>query len=313
MAASGSLKVILAAVIGNGAIAITKFVAASFTGSSAMLSEGIHSLVDTGNQCLLLYGLKRTKRPPDEKHPFGYGKEIYFWAFVVAVLIFAIGSGVSLYEGFHKFNHPEPIKDVWINYLVLGLAIVFESGSWYVAYKEFNKMRGHRSMMQEIRLSKDPAIFTVFLEDTAALIGLVIALVGIYIGEHFGIPQMDGLASMAIGVLLALTAVLLAYETKGLLIGESADEALVEGVRRVVAGQQGVLRTNEILTIHHGPQDVLLTMSLDFKDHLGAQEVETAIGEMEQRIKAAYPDVRRIFIEAQSWQSHQRDRKRSEE
>ena len=162
MAASGSLKVIIAAVIGNSAIAVTKFAAASFTGSSAMLSEAIHSLVDTGNQILLLYGLRRSARPPDAKHPFGYGREIYFWAFVVALLIFAIGAGVSFYEGFHRFRHPEPITDVWINYLVLGLAVLFESGSWYVAFKEFNKVRGSRSLLAEIRYSKDPVIFTVF-------------------------------------------------------------------------------------------------------------------------------------------------------
>jgi cation diffusion facilitator family transporter len=221
------LKVILAALIGNSLIAVTKFAAAAFTGSSAMFSEAIHSCVDTGNQALLLYGLKRAKRPADARHPFGYGRELYFWAFVVAILLFSIGAGFSIYEGLEKIKHPEPIADAYVNYIVLGLAIVFESVSWWVAVKEFNLTRGRRGYLEAVQVSKDPSIFTVLLEDTAALLGLFVALVGIALSEILAMPVFDGVASVVIGGILALAAIVLAYETKALLIGEGADPEVV--------------------------------------------------------------------------------------
>ena len=216
-------RVIYVALAGNAAIAVTKIVAAMLTGSSAMLSESIHSIVDTGNQSLLLYGMRRAGRPADERHPFGYGREIYFWAFVVAILIFAVGAGVSVYEGIHKIQHPTQITNVGINYAVLAIAMVFEGGAWWVAYRAFDSSRGRRSVIAAVRDSKDPSIFTVLLEDTAAMLGLLIAFLGIALGQWLDIPELDGFASIGIGCILAGAAMLLATETKGLLIGEGAD------------------------------------------------------------------------------------------
>lgn len=294
----------MAALAGNSLIAVTKFSAAAFTGSSAMFSEGIHSAVDTGNQALLLYGLKRAARPADERHPFGYGPEIYFWAFVVAILIFAVGAGVSFYEGVHKLIDPHPITDAYVNYIVLGLAMVFEGGAWWVAYRAFKQGMGKLGYLKAIQVSKDPSIFTVLLEDTAAMLGLLVAFVGILLGQVLDIPELDGLASMSIGVILAMAAILLAYETKGLLIGEAADPALVRQLRGIVQGHQSVFRINELLTLHQGPRDLLVTVSVDFHPNLTADEVEAAITELEQRMKQANEAVRRVFIEAQSWRAH---------
>lgn len=310
MAAQGSKKVIIAALAGNSLIAMTKFAAAAFTGSSAMFSEGIHSAVDTGNQALLLYGLKRAARPADERHPFGYGREIYFWAFVVAILIFAVGAGVSFYEGVHKFLDPHPVSDVYVNYVVLGVAMVFEAGAWWVAYKTFKAGMGRRGYLQAVQVSKDPSIFTVLLEDTAAMLGLLVAFFGLLIGQWLQIPEMDGAASMVIGLILAAAAMLLAYETKGLLIGEGADPELASRLSAMVSGHEAVMRLNELLTLHQGPQDILVTVSLDFHDHLSANDVEGAIAALERRMKTADTAVRRVFIEAQSWQAHRSDRLR---
>ncbi len=307
MAAQGSKKVIYAAFIGNALIAITKFVAAFITGSSAMFSEAIHSCVDTGNQGLLLYGLARTKRPADEVHPFGYGREIYFWAFVVAIMIFAVGSGVSLYEGIHKVVHPTTIKDAYITYIVLGLAFIFEAGAWWVAYKEFNTRRGKRGMFEAIRLSKDPSVFTVLLEDTAAMLGLMAAFIGIALGQALGIPELDGVASIIIGLILAGTAILLAWETKALLIGEGADSEMVREIRQILERHPDIAHINEILTMHQGPEDVLVTVSIDYFDEHTAGTVERSIGEIERDIKGRFPIVRRLFIEVQSIKDHDED------
>jgi cation diffusion facilitator family transporter len=302
--------VIFAALAGNSLIAGTKFGAAAYTGSSAMFSEAIHSTVDTGNQALLLWGLKRANRPPDERHPFGYGREIYFWAFIVAILIFALGAGISIYEGLQKIAAPHPVTDAYVNYIVLGLAIAFETGSWWVALREFNLTRGRRGYLEAVQVSKDPSIFTVLLEDTAALLGLVVALVGIGLADLLEMPVFDGLASLVIGGILALAAIVLAYETKGLRIGEAADPEVVAGVGRVVAADSKISRVNEILTTHLGPADVLVNVSIDFRDELTSREVEEAISDMERRIKTDFPAVTRVFIEAQSWQAHQSDRVR---
>ena len=309
MATSSSKKVIFAALAGNALIAITKFAAAWFTGSSAMFSEAIHSTVDTGNQGLLLYGLKRAARKPDEKHPFGYGPEIYFWAFVVAILIFALGAGISIYEGIEKVRHPTPVTSPIINYVVLGLAMVFEGLAWGIAYKAFNATRGERGFLEAIRDAKDPTVMTVLLEDSAAMAGLIAAFVGIALGQALDMPVLDGVASLAIGGILASVAWFLAYEMKGLLIGEAADPEVLAQVRRVLAAHQAVLRTNEVLTMHLGPREVLLNLSIDFKDAMDSTQVEEAIGDLERRIKTAAPQVKRIFIEAQSWQSHARERR----
>jgi cation diffusion facilitator family transporter len=306
MAGHGSKKVIYAALIGNSLISVTKFGAAIVTGSSAMLSEAIHSVVDTGNQGLLLYGIKRSKRPPDDAHPFGYGAEIYFWSFVVAILIFGLGAGISFYEGVQKLLHPHPISDPHINYIVLGSAMVFEAAAWWIAYKEFGKVRGNFGLFEAIQRSKDPTIYTVLFEDTAAMLGLVAAMIGIACADKFGIVWADGAASVAIGVILAGTAAVMAYETKGLLIGESASQEMRQGVRAIVGRAKDVRHVNELRTMHLAPNDILLTLSLDFQNNLNAGRVEDTIFQLEQDIKARFPDVKRLFIEVQSQRDHDR-------
>ena len=303
---ASSLKVIFAALIGNSLIAVTKFAAAAYTGSSAMLSEAIHSTVDTGNQGLLLLGMRRAKRPADARHPFGYGREIYFWAFVVAILIFAVGAGVSIYQGIEKVRHPVPVTNAYINYIVLSLAIVFEGGSCWIAVKEFDKVKGRRGYLEAVRVSKDPTMFTVLLEDVAALLGLFVALSGIALAEILHLPVLDGVASIVIGGILALAALVLAWETKALLIGEAADPAVVAGIRRIADEDDRILRINEALTTHLAPNDVLANLSVDFRDDLSSAEVEAAISQLERQIKERFPEVKRLFIEAQSWWGHAR-------
>ena len=300
MAAPSSKAVIYAAFTGNAAIAVTKFVAAAFTGSSAMLAEGIHSLVDTGNQMLMLVGLSRAKKPADARHPFGYGAEVYFWAFVVAVLIFAVGAGVSLYEGVAKVIEPHPITDAWINYVVLALAFAFEAGAWWYAYRAFKDRKGRRGYFEAIRVSKDPTIFTVLLEDTAAMAGIVVAFAGILLADLTGLAWLDGAATIGIGIILALIAAFLAYETKGLLIGEAASPTVVRNIRAMIGETDGVLKIHELRTVHFGPDDILLAVSVDFADRLSSRAVEKAVTELEARIKGKYPRVNRLFIEAQA-------------
>ena len=307
MANASSLKVVIAALVGNGLIAVTKFSAAAYTGSSAMFSEAVHSVVDTGNQALLLFGLKRADRRADDKHPFGYGKEVFFWAFVVAILLFAVGAGVSIYEGIHRISAPEPVTSPIINYIVLGLAMIFEGIAWWVAYKEFNKIRGTRSWFRAVIEVKDPSILTVLMEDSAAMLGLIVAFLGIFLSDALGIPALDGVASIIIGCILAGAATVLAFETKALLIGESANPKVVQGVREILGAEPTVSGTNEILTMHVGAHDILLNLSVDFRDGLSSQEIEAAITRMEKQIKKAHPKVTRVFIEAQAWRAHNDD------
>jgi len=306
MANPASRRVIYAALAGNTLIAVTKFGAAIFTGSSAMLSEAVHSVVDTGNQMLLLYGVKRAAKPADSLHPFGYGMELYFWTFVVAILIFAGGSAVSLYEGFHKLTDPVPVADSTVNYVVLGIAFMFEAFAWGVAFNEFRRLKGKRSLIDEVRRSKDPTVFTVLFEDSAAILGLLVAFLGILAADMTGNPAFDAYASIGIGVILAGTAVLLAYESKGLLIGEGAHPEVVRGIERILAADTRIMHANEILTLHFGPADVLLNLSIDFISEIDADSLEAAISELEARIRQDYPQITRVFIEAQSRRGHQR-------
>ncbi len=302
--ATGSKKVIFAALAGNSLIAVTKFFAAFYTGSSAMLSEAIHSVVDTGNQGLLLYGMKRAAKPADDRHPFGYGMEIYFWSFVVAIMVFAVGAGVSFYEGIHKLLDPHAMTNALVNYIVLGVAMAFEAGAWLVAYKEFGKVRGKRPILEAVRHSKDPTIFTVLFEDTAAMLGLLAALIGVFCADRLGLVWADGVASVVIGVILAGTAMLLAYETKGLLIGEAAAPEIIEDIREILVSRAEVDGINELRTLHMGPADILLAVSLDFANDLTSDQVENAISEMEVAIKGRYEQVKRLFIEAQGPAEH---------
>lgn len=304
MAANGSRMVVMAALVGNGAIAITKFAAASYTGSSAMLSEAVHSLVDTGNQALLLYGLKRARRPADAAHPFGYGMEIYFWAFVVAILLFAIGAGVSIYEGIHKIQNPATITNPTINYIVLSLALCFEGAAWWVAFKEFGKTKRRSSFIKQIRMSKDPTVVTVLFEDSAAMLGLIIAGGGIILAEWLEMPMLDGVASVLIGLVLAGVATILAYECKGLLIGEATYPETRDSIHALAQAPDEILHVNELRTLHFGPEDILVTLSLDFRDDIDAQAVEGTVSRIEKAIKAKHHDVSRVYIEAQSFRDH---------
>ncbi len=306
--ASGSKKVVLAALFGNGAIAITKFIASTITGSSAMFSEAIHSLVDTGNQGLLLFGLKRSSRPADKTHPFGYGKELYFWAFIVAILIFALGGGFALYEGFHKLGSSEHgLKNPYINYIVLTLAMIFESIALGIAVKEFNKVRGDTPIFQAIKESKDPAMFTVLLEDTAALLGLVLAFIGVFCAHIFHIYTADALASIAIGLLLFGVSYIMAREAKSLLIGEAANPRVEKEILAIIEQSDVIVDVNEMLTMQVAPHSILVTMSLDFKDGLSSTEIEKTVSAFEVQVKKASPDVKRIFIEAQSLAGHKKN------
>jgi len=300
MSASASKNVIIAALIGNTAIAITKFIAASITGSSAMLSEGIHSLVDTGNQGLLLFGMKQAQKPPDEAFPFGHGKEIYFWSFVVAILIFAVGAGVSLYEGIHHMIHPEPMLTPLINYIVLGLAILFEGAAWLFAFKEFNRSKGKLGYVEAVQRGKDPSLFIVLFEDSAAMLGLVVAMVGIFLAQLTGLAWFDGLASVIIGLILGGTAWWLAYETKGLLIGEAANPKVIQGIRSLTREIPHIDCVNEVLTMHMGPDYILVNISANFKDSVQVGEIEKTIAQLDIKIKEQYPEVKRVFVEAEA-------------
>lgn len=298
--ASSSKKVIYAALIGNGLIAITKFFASTITGSSAMMSEGIHSTVDTGNQLLLLLGLKRAKKPADKNFPFGHGKEIYFWSFVVAIMIFAVGAGISIYEGIHSLMDPHPVDNPLINYIVLGLAMIFEGFAWFFAWKEFNAARGSRGYYEAVRKEKNPTTFVVLFEDTAAMLGLIVAFVGIALGQLTGLHIFDGIASIIIGVILGVTAAWLAYETKGLLIGESADPLIVSGIRKIASDFSTIASVNEALTMHMGPEYILVNLSVDFEDNRKVSAIEDDIARLTKKIKEQYPLVKRVFIEAEN-------------
>ena len=297
--ASSRKLVIYAALTGNTLIALTKFIAASITSSSAMFSEGIHSLVDTGNQVLLLYGLKQAKKPADERFPFGHGKEIYFWSFVVAIMIFAVGAGISIYEGVHHVIDPSPIKNVIVNYVVLGLAIVFEGAAWYFALREFTKAKGKWGYLEAVRRGKDPSIFVVLFEDSAAVLGLLVALIANYLADTTGLYILDGIASIIIGFILAGTAAWLAYETKGLLIGESANIHVVNGIKKIGQSILQIDHINEVLTMHMGPDFILVNISVDFVDPITGGEIESVITGFDRAIKSEFPNVKRVFVEAE--------------
>lgn len=304
--ASSSKKVIYAALIGNTLIAITKFIASVITGSSAMLSEGIHSTVDTGNQLLLLLGMKKARKPANKEYPFGHGKEIYFWSFVVAIMIFAVGCGISIYEGIHGLMDPHPIENPLVNYIVLALAMVFEGSAWFFALREFNEVRGSRGYFEAVHREKNPTTFVVLFEDTAALLGLLVAFLGVALGQWTGVYIFDGIASIIIGLILGITAAWLAYETKGLLIGESADPKIVEGISQIALGHTAITKVNEVLTMHMGPSYILLNLSVDFKDTLETGNIEDDISVLTTQIKKEFPLVKRVFVEAENSQIPQK-------
>jgi cation diffusion facilitator family transporter len=297
---SESIVAIFAAIVGNLLIAATKFVAAFFTGSSAMLSEGIHSVVDTGNGMLMLVGVRKSKKPADEEHPFGHGRELYFWSLVVAFSIFAVGGGLSIYEGILHLIRPEPVRNALWNYGVLGASAIFEGITWLFGWKAFNKVRRGKPVVEAMRASKDPTSFTVLLEDSAALTGLLIAFLGVFLGEQFGIVYFDGIASIFIGVLLCCVALFLGVESKSLLIGEAVAPETIEGIRQIAESEKDVEKALKILTIYIGPDDVAATLELKFKQGISAAELRQAVRRIELSIKEKYPRIKHVFYEAES-------------
>lgn len=301
MAAGSSTKVVYAAIAGNLAIAVTKFIASAITGSSAMLSESIHSLVDTGNGLLLLWGIRQSAKPADDQHPFGHGKELYFWTLIVAILIFAVGGGISFYEGVVHVRHPVPISNPTVNYVVLVLAMLFEGWAWSVAFREFRKRkRAGLGYIQAVRASKDPTTFTVLFEDTAATLGLIVALVGVFLGYTLELPILDGIASIVIGLILAGVAIFLAYETKGLLIGEGIDAQTKASIKSVSEADPDVSRLVRSLSMYLGPEDVLLAMEVEFRRGLSASDTAAAIDRLDKTIRDLHPKIKHLFVEAQS-------------
>jgi cation diffusion facilitator family transporter len=298
--ASESKTAIAVAILGNIAIAVTKFVAAFMTGSSAMVSEGIHSFVDTGNGALMLLGLRQSQKPPDADHPFGYGKELYFWSLIVSFGIFAVGCGMSVYEGLTHLLHPEPIINPFWNYAVLGFAFLFEGISWLFGWRVFRMAKGRRGILQAIHESKDPSTFLVFLEDSAALMGLVIASVGIVLGRLWNNPYMDGLASVLIGLLLGVISIFLARESKGLLIGEGVDKETLNNIRRLVEADTDVDHVHRVLTMYFGPQEVLLTLEVKFRDELSAVGVREAVARLHKTVRREHPQINRVFFGSES-------------
>lgn len=296
MATSKSKIVVYAAFAGNGLIAVTKFAAAAYTGSSAMLSEAVHSVADTGNQALLLYGMHRASQPPDDLHPLGYGRELYFWSFIVALIMFTLGAGVALYEGVQHVLHPTETTNPMVNYIVLACAFVFEGVSWYIALREFRRTKGDLGYFEAMRRSRDPIGFTVLFEDSAALLGLAIAFAGTFLGQHLGMPVLDGVASLAISAVLATTAFVLARESKGLLIGEPATRAVRESIRATLQEIPEIDSGQIAFTLHMSPDEIVVAFNLEFQDHLTAPQIEKATIDLERAVHRRHPDVIAVFV-----------------
>jgi cation diffusion facilitator family transporter len=298
MPASRSTRVVYVALAANLGIAATKFLAAAVTASSAMLSEAIHSVVDTGNQLLLLFGLHRSRRPADDMYPFGHGKELYFWGLIVAMLLFGVGGGMAIFEGASHLLHPRPLEDAFWAYIVIGIAAAFESTSFTMATRELLRRRGPSEFWRRVHLSKDPSVFTTFFEDLAALLGLIVAFLGVYLGHRFQNLYFDGIASVIIGIILAAVALTLVYETRGLLIGESTNPDVVEDIRKIAASDSAVSSVRTPMTMHLAPFEVLLNLEVVFKQETPAVEQVAAVERIEKAIREKYPAVTRIFIEA---------------
>jgi len=293
-------KVTIYAALGaNLVIAAIKFAAAYFTGSSAMLSEGIHSVVDSGNELLLLLGISRSKKPADEVHPFGHGKELYFWSLIVSILLFGIGGGMSIYEGISHITHPHMIEDPTWGYMVLGAAFIFEGISFIIGIRDFLKQKhADVSFWRKLQLSKDPGFFVVIYENGADLLGLLIAGTGIFLSQYFQNPIIDGIASILIGLVLSLIAVILIQKSRSLLIGTSARKYMIEGVYLIVSNDADIETAHPPLTMQMSPDDVLLALNVEFKNHLNGQEIVETIRRLEEDIKNKFPEIKRIFVEA---------------
>ena len=296
MVEHSSRTAVIAALVGNLLVAASKAVAAAISGSSAMLSEAVHSAVDSGNEVLLLYGQHRAGKPPDRTHPLGYGREIYFWSFVVALLIFALGAGISIYEGIIHIQYPEPIRDPLMNFSVYAAAALFEGVSWWFGWKAFQRVRGGRGILADVQASKDPTSFMVLFEDSAALAGIAIAAAATALSVRFHQPWIDGAGSILIGVVLAIVAVLLARESKALLIGERASDELTDSLREATLHQRGVRDVEQVLTTQLSPAQVIATLSVEFDDKLDVPELEKLIGRIEGELRRKHPDLFRVFV-----------------
>ncbi len=297
---SGSRLVIYAALVGNLAIAVAKFIAAWLSGSSAMLSEGVHSLVDTTNELLLLYGLHRAEQKPDTMHPFGHGRELYFWSFIVALLVFAAGAGVSAYEGIQHIRHPEPASNHTVSYIVLGISFLFEGTSWWIALREFRASKGSLGYFEAFRRSKDPSTFTVLLEDSAALLGLGFAMLGLLAAQLLEMPVLDGVASLCIAAVLAMTAFLLARETKDLLVGEPAQPRVARHILAVANADPDLRSANGVTTMQMGPNQVIAMLSAEFEDDRTTPQIEACITRIERSVKRDHPELVAVFIKPQT-------------
>jgi cation diffusion facilitator family transporter len=308
-ARSSSKRVIYAALTGNLLVALTKFGAAWWTGSSAMLSEAIHSLVDTSNQALLLYGIHRAATPPDAEHPLGYGRELYFWSFIVALLMFMLGAGVTFYEGVSHIANPHAVVDPYINYIVLGCSALFEGVTWAIALKEFRKTKGGASYLEAFRRSKDPPSYMVLFEDTAALLGLSIAFAGTLGAQFLGIPQLDGVAAIGISVVLGIAALLLARESKGLLIGEQASPRVSKAIVEIAKKIPGIERADVVFTVHLAPDQIVAALSVEFADNLTTSDIEKSVLTLERSVCGALPDLVAIFIKPQTAGTFQSNRR----
>jgi cation diffusion facilitator family transporter len=300
MARSATSTTVWAAVIGNALVAITKVAAALLSGSSAMLSEAVHSVVDTGNEGLLLYGMRRSRQRPDAEHPFGFGRELYFWSFIVALFLFGLGCVASVLQGIDHIRHPHPVEHPGVIYTVLALSVLFEGGTWVIALKGFEPSVGAAGYLDAIKQSKNPPQFVVLLEDTAALIGIAIAFLGTWASIRWNEPRIDGIASLAIGVLLGLISMLLARESKGLLIGERADTKLQEVVFDIARTTDGVVRANGLASAQLAPNQVVVALSVQFEPHLTTREIEQIVVDMEEKIRLAQPQVFVLYVKPQS-------------
>lgn len=305
MAANSKFS-IYGALAANLCIAIVKFTAASVTGSSAMVSEGIHSTVDSGNALLLLLGIKRSKKPADAGHPFGHGKEIYFWTLIVAILIFSLGGGMSVYEGISHIQNPVELRDPFWNYIVLLASMIFEGASLLYTIRLFNKSKGKLGFWKELSMSKDPGLFAVIYEESAAIAGLLIAFIGIFLGYYYNNPLFDAIASILIGVVLIMVAVTMVKESKGLLVGESASSAIVKGIYEIVNNESKVKTLYYPLTMHLAPNEILLALDVEFSKEISVDELFSTVTSLEEQIKAKYPSVKKIYIEAKNFEGHDR-------
>jgi cation diffusion facilitator family transporter len=288
------------ALAGNVAVCVIKFIAASFSGSAALLSEGVHSAVDSGNEMILLLGMHRSKKPPDKDHPFGYGKEVYFWTLIISLLIFTFGGGLSIYEGTKRLIHLQPVKDLGWTYAVLVISFLFEAASLFIALKKFLEQKGNGPFWLELEASKDPALFAIIYEDIASILGLITAFIGITLSHYCNIPQIDGVASIIIGFIICVVATIMVFESRNLLVGESAHPEMTDGIFNLVNKDADVITLHDPLTMHMSPNEILLAIDVEFRQGIDANELAKVVRRLERNIRQQYPDVKKIYIEARN-------------